>query len=539
MGVMKCVDWGQGRSVFLAIDLKSFYASVECREWGLDPLTTNLVVADESRTDGTICLAVSPSLKAMGLPGRARLFEVKARLKEIERQTGRQVPLIIARPRMRLYLDYSQRIVEIYQRFISAEDMHVYSVDEVFLDATSYRRMYGGVREKGGAQIEGGTPREDEMLGLGTPRGLATRMIRAVLAETGITATAGIGTNLYLAKVAMDVVAKHLPADAAGVRVAELDEQRYRELLWDHQPLTDFWRIGPGTERRLRELGIRTLGELAQYSASPEGEERLYRKFGVDAELLIDHAWGVESCTMAAIKGFRPRSNSLSTGQVLPRAYTVTEGEVILREMVEELGLELTRRGLAARSVVVEVKLVEGRGLAAPWVERGRRLMELGTERGRGHGHGHGHGHGSERLDEATAEVGRLERAALAAYRRAMPAGAGLKRLTVTLAEVVEVAELGKGQLSLFGRGVGGAANDRSAGGAGNVGDVGSAEKVAGVRGLENAAGGRGAGRGESLQRAVLKIKQRYGKNAILRGISFEEGATARERNRQIGGHRA
>ena len=479
MGAMKCVDWGQGRSVFLAIDLKSFYASVECRERGLDPLTTNLVVADESRTDGTICLAVSPSLKAMGLPGRARLFEVKARLREIERQTGRQVPLIIARPRMQLYLDYSQRIVEIYQRFISAEDMHIYSVDEVFLDATSYRRMYGGA-----------------------PRELATRMIRAVLAETGITATAGIGTNLYLAKVAMDVVAKHLPADAAGVRVAELDERRYRELLWDHQPLTDFWRIGPGTERRLRELGIRTLGELARYSVSPEGEERLYRKFGVDAELLIDHAWGVESCTMAAIKRFRPRSNSLSTGQVLPRAYSVTEGEVILREMVEELGLELTRRGLVARSVVVEVKLAErGRGLAGN--ERGAK-----SERG----------HSSERLDEATAEVGRLERAALAAYRRAVRTGVGLKRLTVTLAEVMAP---GKGQLSLFGRGDGG---------------------VTGVKrreGVRDAVGVRGAGRGEDLQRAVLKIKRRYGKNAILRGISFEEGATARERNRQIGGHRA
>lgn len=496
MEVMKCVDWGQGRSVFLAIDLKSFYASVECRERGLDPLTTNLVVADESRTDGTICLAVSPSLKAMGLPGRARLFEVKARLKEIERQTGRQVPLIIARPRMQLYLDYSQRIVEIYQRFISAEDMHIYSVDEVFLDATSYGRMYGGV-PRVESEVRTGGPLE-----LGTPRELATRMIRAVLAETGITATAGIGTNLYLAKVAMDVVAKHLPADAAGVRVAELDERRYRELLWDHQPLTDFWRIGPGTERRLRELGIRTLGELARYSVSPEGEERLYRKFGVDAELLIDHAWGVESCTMAAIKGFRPRSNSLSTGQVLPRAYTVAEGEVILREMVEELGLELTRRGLVARSVVVEVKLAErGRGLAGN--ERGAK-----SERG----------HSSERLDEATAEVGRLERAALAAYRRAVRAGVGLKRLTVTLAEVTAP---GKGQLSLFGRGDGG---------------VTGVKRREGVRG---AVGVRGAGRGEDLQRAVLKIKRRYGKNAILRGISFEEGATARERNRQIGGHRA
>ena len=485
MGVMKCVDWGQGRSVFLAIDLKSFYASVECRERGLDPLTTNLVVADESRTDGTICLAVSPSLKAMGLPGRARLFEVKARLREIERQTGRQVPLIIARPRMQLYLDYSQRIVEIYQRFISAEDMHIYSVDEVFLDATSYGRMYGGARVE--SEVRTGGPLE-----LGTPRGLATRMIRAVLAETGITATAGIGTNLYLAKVAMDVVAKHLPADAAGVRVAELDERRYRELLWDHQPLTDFWRIGPGTERRLRELGIRTLGELAQYSASPEGEERLYRKFGVDAELLIDHAWGVEGCTMAAIKGFRPRSNSLSTGQVLPRAYSVTEGEVILREMVEELGLELTRRGLVARSVVVEVKLVSARG------------------------------HSSERLDEATAEVGRLERAALAAYRRAVRVGVGLKRLTVTLAEVTAP---GKGQLSLFGaRGVVGDRDEMGAKRGTGVGDV---------------VGVRDAGRGEDLQRAVLKIKRRYGKNAILRGISFEEGATARERNRQIGGHRA
>ena len=496
MEVMKCVDWGQGRSVFLAIDLKSFYASVECRERGLDPLTTNLVVADESRTDGTICLAVSPSLKAMGLPGRARLFEVKARLKEIERQTGRQVPLIIARPRMQLYLDYSQRIVEIYQRFISAEDMHIYSVDEVFLDATSYGRMYGGARVE--SEVRTGGPLE-----LGTPRELATRMIRAVLAETGITATAGIGTNLYLAKVAMDVVAKHLPADAAGVRVAELDERRYRELLWDHQPLTDFWRIGPGTERRLRELGIRTLGELARYSVSPEGEERLYRKFGVDAELLIDHAWGVESCTMAAIKRFRPRSNSLSTGQVLPRAYSVTEGEVILREMVEELGLELTRRGLVARSVVVEVKLAErGRGLAGN--ERG----VVKSERG----------HSSERLDEATAEVGRLERAALAAYRRAVRAGVGLKRLTVTLAEV---AAPGKGQLSLFGRGDGG---------------VTGVKRREGVRGV---VGVRGAGRGEDLQRAVLKIKRRYGKNAILRGISFEEGATARGRNRQIGGHRA
>ena len=499
MEVMKCVDWGQGRSVFLAIDLKSFYASVECRERGLDPLTTNLVVADESRTDGTICLAVSPSLKAMGLPGRARLFEVKARLKEIERQTGRQVPLVIARPRMQLYLDYSQRIVEIYQRFISAEDMHIYSVDEVFLDATSYGRMYGGARVE--SEVRTGGPLE-----LGTPRELATRMIRAVLAETGITATAGIGTNLYLAKVAMDVVAKHLPADAAGVRVAELDERRYRELLWDHQPLTDFWRIGPGTERRLRELGIRTLGELARYSVSLEGEERLYRKFGVDAELLIDHAWGVESCTMAAIKRFRPRSNSLSTGQVLPRAYTVAEGEVILREMVEELGLELTRRGLVTRLVVVEVKLAErGRGLAGN--ERGAK-----SERG----------HSSERLGEATAEVWRLERAALAAYRRAVRAGVGLKRLTVTLAEVTAP---GKGQLSLFGaRGVAGDRDEMGAKRGTGVGDV---------------VGVRDAGRGEDLQRAVLKIKRRYGKNAILRGISFEEGATARERNRQIGGHRA
>ena len=492
--------------MFLAIDLKSFYASVECRERGLDPLTTNLVVADESRTDGTICLAVSPSLKAMGLPGRARLFEVKARLKEIERQTGRQVPLMIARPRMQLYLDYSQRIVEIYQRFISAEDMHIYSVDEVFLDATSYGRMYGGARVESEVRTGGS-------LELGTPRELATRMIRAVLAETGITATAGIGTNLYLAKVAMDVVAKHLPADAAGVRVAELDERRYRELLWDHQPLTDFWRIGPGTERRLRELGIRTLGELARYSVSPEGEERLYRKFGVDAELLIDHAWGVESCTMAAIKRFRPRSNSLSTGQVLPRAYTVAEGEVILREMVEELGLELTRRGLVARSVVVEVKLAErGRGLAEPRVEVGQRLA--GNERGAKSERGHS----SERLDEATAEVGRLERAALAAYRRAVRVGVGLKRLTVTLAEVTAP---GKGQLSLFGRGDSGVAG---------------VKKVEGVRGV---VGVRGAGRDEDLQRAVLKIKRRYGKNAILRGISFEEGATARERNRQIGGHLA
>ena len=356
--------------------------------------------------------------------------------------------------------------------------------------------MYGGARVESevrtGGPLELGTPRAGGSLEAGTPRELATRMIRAVLAETGITATAGIGTNLYLAKVAMDVVAKHLPADAAGVRVAELDERRYRELLWDHQPLTDFWRIGPGTERRLRELGIRTLGELARYSMCPEGEERLYRKFGVDAELLIDHAWGVESCTMAAIKRFRPRSNSLSTGQVLPRAYTVAEGEVILREMVEELGLELTRLDMVTRQVIVDVKSVSARG------------------------------HSSERLDEATAEVGRLARAALAAYRRAVRAGVGLKRLTVTLAEVTAP---GKGQLSLFGaKGVAGDRDEMGAKRGAGVGDV------VGVRDAE---------RGEDLQRAVLKIKRRYGKNAILRGISFEEGATARERNRQIGGHRA
>ena len=324
---------------YIAIDLKSFYASVECIERGLDPLTTNLVVADESRTEKTICLAVSPSLKAYGIPGRARLFEVVQKVKEVNasRKKGEpELTYIAARPRMALYLKYSTDIYQIYMKYVAPEDIHVYSIDEVFMDVTAYLNTYRC-----------------------TPRELARRMIGDILAQTGITATAGIGTNLYLCKVAMDIVAKHVEADADGVRIAELDEMSYRRLLWEHEPLTDFWRVGRGYAKRLAEVGLRTMGDIARCSLGKEtefyNEDLLYRIFGVNAELLIDHAWGWEPVTIADIKGYRPENNSLSSGQVLQCPYSFEKTKIIVREMTELLALDMASQKLMTDQIVLHV----------------------------------------------------------------------------------------------------------------------------------------------------------------------------------------
>jgi len=336
------------RRQYVAIDLKSFYASVECVDRGLDPLGVNLVVADPSRTEKTICLAVSPSLKALGVSGRARLFEVVSKVKEVNAKRKMRIPggqftgesyvanelnndpslavtYVTAPPRMHRYMEVSNQIYDIYLKYVAPEDMHVYSVDEVFIDVTQYLNTY-------------------KM----TAHELAMKMVRDVLKTTGITATAGIGTNMYLCKIAMDIVAKHMPADADGVRVAELDEMKYRELLWDHKPITDFWRVGHGYARRLAENGMYTMGDVARCSVGQKGdffnEELLYRLFGVNAELLIDHAWGWEPCEIADIKSYKPESNSLSTGQVLKEPYTWEKGKLVVREMTELLVLDLVEK---------------------------------------------------------------------------------------------------------------------------------------------------------------------------------------------------
>ena len=338
---------------YIAIDLKSFYASVECMDRQLDPMTTNLVVADESRTEKTICLAVSPSLKAHKIPGRARLFEVVQRVREVNAERRQKAPgrrfsgksvnapelqanpaleldYVVAVPRMARYMEVSAKIYSVYLKYVSPDDIHVYSIDEVFIDATPYLKLYKL-----------------------SARDFAMKLIRDVLAATGITATAGIGTNLYLAKIAMDIVAKHIPADKDGVRIAELDEQSYREKLWSHRPLTDFWRVGHGYAARLESLGLRTMGDVARMSV--KCEDLLYRTFGVNAELLIDHAWGWEPVTIAEIKAYKPENNSISSGQVLQDPYKFDKGKLVAREMTDQLALDLVEKHLVTDQLVLTV----------------------------------------------------------------------------------------------------------------------------------------------------------------------------------------
>ena len=482
---------------YIAIDLKSFYASVECVERGLDALSVHLVVADPSRTEKTICLAVSPSLKAYGIPGRARLFEVVQAVAKINAQRRRNAPgrrfrgkssdsralradpsleldYIVAPPQMAHYMEVSARIYGIYLRHIAPEDIHVYSIDEVFIDATDYLKAYKL-----------------------SAHDFARKLIREVLAETGITATAGIGPNLYLCKIAMDIEAKHSPADADGVRIAELDEMSYRRKYWTHRPLTDFWRVGRGIAARLEAAGLYTMGDIARCSVGKPGdrynEDVLYKIFGVNAELLIDHAWGWESCTMADIKAYRPASSSLSSGQVLKEPYTFAKARVVVLEMTQQLALDLVDKHLLTDQIVLSIGYdtasldgPEFRGnVARDWY--GRTVPKPA--------------HGSVNLGRRTSSTRLITEAVLGLFDKIVDRDLYVRRLNIVAANVT--AENGEGeQLDLFGESF-------------------DTDKE------------------RRQQEAILEIRRKYGKNAILKGMNFEEGATAIERNKQIGGHKA
>ena len=471
----------EAQRTYIAIDLKSFYASVECVDRGLDPLTTNLVVADESRTDKTICLAVTPSLKAYGIPGRARLFEVK--------QKARGIDFIIAPPRMAHYIEVSSRVYSVYLKYIAPEDIHVYSIDEVFMDVTNYLATY-------------------KM----TAHQLAMTMIRDVLSQTGITATAGIGTNLYLCKVAMDIMAKKAPADKDGVRIAELDEQTYRRELWDYRPITKFWRVGRGIANKLAFYGIDTMGRLARMSE--QNEELLYKLFGVNAELLIDHAWGWEPCMIADVKAYRPETNSFSSGQVLQEPYTFQKARVVIQEMAEGMALDLVAKRMVADQLVLTVGY-DAECLTRPDI-RDLYHGEITTNY-------YGklvpkHAHGSLRFDKPTSSSRLLMNGAAELFDRHVNPNLLIRRLNLCVNHVVSESTLAQQpaqpqQLDLF--------TDY--------------ETLERQQQEEQAR----LDKERRLQEAQLKIKQRFGKNAILRGLNYSEGATAKERNAQIGGHRA
>lgn len=502
---------------YITIDLKSFYASVECMDRGLDPLTTNLVVADVSRTEKTICLAVSPSLKAYGIPGRARLFEVIQQVKKANSLRRKNAPgqrfsgssaddtklkenpalaidYLTAPPRMAHYMKYSTKIYEIYLRFIAPEDIHVYSIDEVFIDATDYLDTYGL-----------------------TARELAVKMIREVFVSTGITATAGIGTNLYLSKIAMDIVAKHITPDESGVRIAELDEMSYRRMLWTYRPLTDFWRVGRGYAKKLEEKGLYTMGDIARCSVGkPEdyyNEELLYSLFGVNAELLIDHAWGWEPCTIADIKAYKPESNSIGSGQVLQSPYSFDKAKLVVREMTDLLVLELVDKGLVTEQMVLTVGY-DMENLTDP--ERRRQYKgPVTTDR-----YGRKlpkHAQGTIHLEHYTSSTKKITDAVMELFDRIADPGLLIRRIYVTACRVKEETGVQREevmeQLDLF--------TDYEA----LEQKRREEEKL-----LE---------RERKMQLAMLEIKKKFGKNAILKGMNLQEGATARERNRQIGGHKA
>lgn len=438
---------------YLCIDLKSFYASVECVERGLDPLTAKLVVADASRTDKTICLAVSPALKSMGVKNRCRVFEIP-----------KHIEYIMAVPRMQLYIDYSAKIYSIYLRFISKDDIHIYSIDECFIDLTSYLDYYHK-----------------------TPCELARMLIHEVFRETGITATAGIGTNLYLAKIAMDIVAKKAEADENGVRMAELNEFSYRKLLWEHRPITDFWRIGSGTARRLAKMYLYTMGDVAR--ASIYDQNALYKQFGIDAELLIDHAWGRESCTMGDIKSYRPRVNSLSSGQVLSCPYEWEKAAIVVREMTELMVFQLVEKELVTDSLSLTLGYdregAEGYKGATYFDHYGRRLPKPAN--------------GTVTLSCATSSTRQITEAVMGLFRRITDPHLKVRRITITANNVFHST---CDQFDLF------------------------SDPIQ----LE---------REKNMQRAMVNIRKKYGKNALLKGTNYLEGATTRDRNRQIGGHRA
>lgn len=495
----------QKNRMYIAIDLKSFYASVECVERGLDPLNTNLVVADESRTEKTICLAVSPSLKAYGIPGRARLFEVIQKVNEVnairfvqnrnKEFTGEsyfadeledkslKLSYIVAPPQMKLYMKYSTDIYKIYLKYVAPEDIHVYSIDEVFMDVTDYIKY-------------------NHM----TAKEMAMTIIKDVLNQTGITATAGIGTNMYLCKVAMDIEAKHIKADENGVRIAELDEMSYREKLWEHQPITDFWRVGKGYAKKLYENGMYTMGDIAKRSlqSGPCGEDLLYKIFGINAELLIDHAWGYEPTTIEEIRGYEPSTTSVSSGQVLTRPYNNDEAKIIVREMTELMALDLVEKGLVTDQMVLTVgydientKNGNFKGeVKEDWY--GRKIPK--------------HAHGTHNIGRFTSSTRLMTEAILGIFDRCVDKDLLVRRVYVVANHITSENDKSINkveQLSFFV-------------------DYNKQKKLENMLKKE-----------KNIQHAMLKIQKRYGKNAILKGTNYQKGATTIERNNQVGGHRA
>lgn len=505
---------------YIAMDLKSFYASVECADRGLDPLNTNLVVADASRTQKTICLAVSPSLKAYGIPGRARLFEVISKIREVnalrkvrapggsflgkstfadelQEHPELEVSFITATPRMARYLEYSTQIYDIYLRYLAPEDIHVYSIDEVFLDVTQYLKIYKMTAEE-----------------------LATTIATEILEKKGLTVTAGIGTNLYLCKVAMDIVAKHIEPDANGVRIAKLDEISYRELLWDHKPLTDFWRVGAGYRKKLEAAGMFTMGDIARCSIGGVGdyynEDLLYGMFGINAELLIDHAWGYEPVTMDLIKAYKPETNSIGSGQVLHCPSDFEQAKLIVREMTDMLVLQLVEKRLVTSQIVLTI----GYDIDNLKSSSGRKKYqgEIKTDR-----YGRKipkHGHGTVNLDNPTSSTSTIMKAVLDLYERITDKTLLIRRVYITANQLTDeklaAAEPVYQQMNLF--------TDYL------KSEVSEAEQKAEKEKQEKE---------RKLQEAMLSVKKKFGKNAILKGSSLQEGSTTIERNNQIGGHRA
>lgn len=505
------------QKTYIAIDLKSFYASVECKERNRDPLTTNLVVADKSRTEKTICLAVSPSLKSYGIPGRPRLFEVVQKVKEVNNTRRWKAPnhtfagssddstelnanpaleldYIVAPPRMAYYLEYSTKIYSVYLKYIAQEDIFPYSIDEVFIDATNYLNTY-------------------QM----TARELAMTMIQDVLKTTGITATAGIGTNMYLCKIAMDIVAKHIEPDKDGVRIAELDEMSYRRKLWNHRPLTDFWRVGKGYAKKLEEHGLFTMGDIARCSIGKSNElyneELLYKLFGINAELLIDHAWGYEPCTMEQVKAYKPETNSVCSGQVLHCPYDYEKAKLIVKEMTDQMVLDLVDKGLVTDQLVLtigyDIENLSNPSLKYQYkgevtIDRyGRKVPK--------------HAHGTANLEKKTSSTRLITNAVMDLYDRIVDEHLLVRRITITANKLVDEKSVKQEdeyqQLDLF--------TDYEA------------------QRKKQAEEEEKLERERRMQEAMLSIKKKFGKNAVLKGMNLEEGATAKDRNEQIGGHKA
>ncbi len=482
-------------SVYIAIDLKSFYASVECVHRGLDPLNTNLVVADNSRTEKTICLAVSPSLKSFGIPGRPRLFEVVSKINEINKNRLKDksynlndlkknpklgIDYIVAPPQMAKYIEISRDIYKIYLQYVSPEDIHVYSIDEVFMDVTNYLKTYGM-----------------------TAHELALKMIRDVLSKTGITATAGIGDNLFLAKVAMDIIAKKITPDNDGVRIAELTEETFKDLLWDHQPLTDFWRVGRGYQKKLEANGIHTMGDIARCSIN--NEDLLYKLFGINAELLIDHAWGKEPTRMSDIKSYKPSAKSIGTGQVIHCGYTYNKALLVVKEMTELLSLDLVAKGLKTNQLVLTI----GYDMEIPDDYDGEFMIDhYGRKIPK-------HAHGSIKLDDYTSSTKLLINAIVRLYHRITNKRLLVKRVSISACDVVteDFVVNRIEQLDLFT-------------------DYDDNLKKRENEKIE-------LDKERKIQETIIKVKNKYGKNAVIKGMNLEEGATTIERNKQIGGHKA